>query len=58
MYKKSTTIHGIMDIQNKTKDAFAAAKRYKNEPYKVFDEWFKSCFSKFPSVIVDFSMIR
>ena len=40
------------------RDAFAAAKSFKNGPYKVFNEWVKSCSSKILSVMADVSVIR
>ena len=55
---KSTIIHGIIDIQIIKRDTFVATKFCKNGPYKVFDEWVKSCFSKFVNVIADVSLIR
>ena len=55
---KSTIIPGTIDVQIITRDAFVATKFCKNEPYKVFDERVKSCFSKFVNVIADVSLIR
>lgn len=52
-------VSGIINIPPiKTRDAFAAAKICKNGPYLIFDEWVKSCFSKFADVIAGVSMVR
>ena len=55
---KSTAIPGITDIRTKTKDSFAAAKFCKNWSDDIFDEWVKSCFSNFLSVMSDISLMR
>ena len=44
-------VYGINDIPIKARDAFAAAKIWKNGPYLV-----KSYFSKFLSVMADVSL--
>ena len=57
-YKKALRSLESLIFELRQRDSFAAAKICKNWPYNIFDEWVKSCFSKFLSVMSDVSLIR